>query len=274
MMSIVGDAYARPIDRRARGASPTTCRRCSAIGTGGATTSDEHKQALFELLPDVMIIDGYGASETGGMAFGARTHGDVDGGVHAGRRRRGAVRGPHRASLEPGDDEIGWTARRGRVPLGYLGDRAAHRARPSRSSTASGSRCPATGPRSRADGIDPAARPRLDGREHRRREGVRRGGRGRAAPPPRRGRRARGRPDERAVRPGGRRRRAAPQPVRRVAAELREFVAGITARFKAPRAIVFCEAIGRHPAASPTTDGRVRAADDSGERRLFGRMTV
>jgi fatty-acyl-CoA synthase len=25
--------------------------------------------------------------------------------------------------LEPGDDEIGWTARRGRVPLGYLGDR-------------------------------------------------------------------------------------------------------------------------------------------------------
>jgi fatty-acyl-CoA synthase len=25
--------------------------------------------------------------------------------------------------LDPGDDEIGWTARRGRVPLGYLGDR-------------------------------------------------------------------------------------------------------------------------------------------------------
>ena len=25
--------------------------------------------------------------------------------------------------LEPGDDEIGWIARRGRVPLGYLGDR-------------------------------------------------------------------------------------------------------------------------------------------------------
>ena len=24
--------------------------------------------------------------------------------------------------LEPGDDEVGWTARRGRVPLGYLGD--------------------------------------------------------------------------------------------------------------------------------------------------------
>jgi fatty-acyl-CoA synthase len=25
--------------------------------------------------------------------------------------------------LDPGDDEVGWTARRGRVPLGYLGDR-------------------------------------------------------------------------------------------------------------------------------------------------------
>ena len=35
------------------------------------------------------------------------------------------------------------------------------------------------------------------------------------------------------------------------ATELREFVAGITARFKAPRAIAFCDAIGRHPSGKP-----------------------
>ena len=43
------------------------------IGTGGAMTSVENKQALFELLPDVMIVDGYGASETGGISVQATT---------------------------------------------------------------------------------------------------------------------------------------------------------------------------------------------------------
>ena len=40
------------------------------LGTGGTPTSAAAKDELAELLPDVTILDGYGASEIGVMAFG------------------------------------------------------------------------------------------------------------------------------------------------------------------------------------------------------------
>jgi len=121
-ISIVGDAFARRlIDELRR--TPYDLASLHTIATGGAFTSEACKQALFELLPHITIVDGYGASETGGMAFGA---------TKRGHELRGFTRGAGAAVLSadrtrflgPGDDEIGWTARRGRVPLGYLGDRA------------------------------------------------------------------------------------------------------------------------------------------------------
>jgi fatty-acyl-CoA synthase len=42
-----------------------------SLATGGAMTGAALKHELVELLPHLMIIDGYGASGTGGMAFGA-----------------------------------------------------------------------------------------------------------------------------------------------------------------------------------------------------------
>ena len=92
------------------------------LATGGAMTSAHLKRELHELLPHVMIVDGYGASETGGMALdvssrNAKAHrfrGGPDACVLSADRSR---------LLEPGDDEIGWVARVGRVPLGYLNDR-------------------------------------------------------------------------------------------------------------------------------------------------------
>ena len=85
-------------------------------------TSEACKEALLELLPSITIVDGYGASETGGMAYGAtrraaRAHGFAPAAGAA------VLSADRRRFLAPGDDEIGWTARRGRVPLGYLGDR-------------------------------------------------------------------------------------------------------------------------------------------------------
>ena len=44
-------------------------------------------------------------------------------------------------------------------------------------------------------------------------------------------------------------------------AELREFAAGFTARFKAPRAIAFCDTIGRHPSGKPDYQWARRAAE-------------
>ena len=41
----------------------------------------------------------------------------------------------HSRFLQPGEQEIGWVARTGRIPLGYFDDPEAPPARPSRSST-------------------------------------------------------------------------------------------------------------------------------------------
>src|SRR4051812_3050440 len=72
LISMVGDAYARPIveELRNRSYDLSTLQR---IGIGGAFTNPVLKQALLELLPHITLVDGYGASETGGMAFGAST---------------------------------------------------------------------------------------------------------------------------------------------------------------------------------------------------------
>jgi acyl-coenzyme A synthetase/AMP-(fatty) acid ligase len=122
LMSIVGDAYARPMVE-ALERNPVDLSSLFVIGTGGAITSEENKQALLRLLPHVTIRDGYGASETGGMAFGSLSK---DGATNGFTPASGAVvlSEDRTRILEPGDDQLGWTARQGRVPLGYLNDPA------------------------------------------------------------------------------------------------------------------------------------------------------
>jgi len=120
MVSIVGDAYARPIvdelRRRSYDLSPLR-----TIGTGGSVTSAAYKQALLELLPRVTIIDGYGASETGAMAYGTNSARAASTGFAPGAGAA-VLSADRQRLLAPGDDEIGWTARRGHVMLGYLDD--------------------------------------------------------------------------------------------------------------------------------------------------------
>jgi acyl-CoA synthetase (AMP-forming)/AMP-acid ligase II len=122
LMSIVGDAFARRlIDELRR--RPYDLSSLGTLATGGAVTSADAKEQLLELLPHLLIVDGYGASETGGMAFGATGRGSVTRTFSLGAGA--AVLSADRTRfLAPGDDEVGWTTRRGRVPLGYLGDRA------------------------------------------------------------------------------------------------------------------------------------------------------
>jgi fatty-acyl-CoA synthase len=121
LMAIVGDAYAGPLVDELR-RHPYDVSSLYVIGTGGAATGEHHKDALVELIPHVTIRDGYGASETGGMAFGARSKDQKAVSFVPGPG--GAVASADRTRfLAPGDDEEGWIARRVRVPLGYLGDR-------------------------------------------------------------------------------------------------------------------------------------------------------
>jgi acyl-CoA synthetase (AMP-forming)/AMP-acid ligase II len=120
LLTIVADAYARPLIEELR-RRPYDLSGLGRIATGGAVTSATAKRELLELIPGVHIVDGYGASETGGMAHGQSSRdGQATGFAPA---VGAAVLSDDRTRfLEPGDDEIGWTSRRGRVPLGYLGD--------------------------------------------------------------------------------------------------------------------------------------------------------
>jgi fatty-acyl-CoA synthase len=123
LMTIVGDAYAGPLvaELRERRHDLSSLR---ILATGGAATNPAHKRHLLELLPHVTVVEGYGASETGGMAFGRSRRGaqvetfDPGPGVVAVSQDRSRL-------LGPGDPEIGWAARIGRVPLGYFDDREA-----------------------------------------------------------------------------------------------------------------------------------------------------
>ena len=120
IMSLVGDAYARPIVEELHRSS-YDLSSLFRLGIGGAFTSPALKDELLRLLPQVTIADGYGASETGGMAFGNSRNGRVASGWVP--SSGAAVLAADRSEfLAPGDSEIGWTARIGRVPLGYLDD--------------------------------------------------------------------------------------------------------------------------------------------------------
>lgn len=120
MMTMVGDAYAGPlVAELQRGRYDLSS--LNAIGTGGAATNPKFKRALMERLPHVTIIDGYGSSESGNMGFGHSRGGAQSQTFQL--REGGAVVSEDRSRfLAPGDPEIGWAARSGRIPLGYFGD--------------------------------------------------------------------------------------------------------------------------------------------------------
>lgn len=120
LMTMVGDAYAGPIvaelDRRSYDLGSLF-----AIGTGGAGTNLTNQHGLLEHLPNVTLINGYGSSETGNMGFGHNQRGNHtetftfrDGGL--------VLSEDYQRFLEPGDPQIGWVARTGRIPLGYFDD--------------------------------------------------------------------------------------------------------------------------------------------------------
>ncbi|UXA05509.1 acyl-CoA synthetase [Mycobacterium sp. SMC-2] len=120
MMTMVGDAYAGPLiaELRARSYDLSSLQ---AIGTGGAATNAKHKRALMECLPHITIIEGYGSSESGNMAFGHSREGNAS---ETFQPRDGAtvVSADRSRFLWPGEREVGWAARTGRIPLGYFGD--------------------------------------------------------------------------------------------------------------------------------------------------------
>jgi len=120
LMTMVGDAYAGPLVAELQRGS-YDLSSLGAIGTGGAATHPKHKRALMEMLPQVTIIDGYGSSESGNMGFG-HSHGGSASDTFQLRPGGVVVSADRSRFLQPGEPDIGWMARTGRIPLGYFND--------------------------------------------------------------------------------------------------------------------------------------------------------
>ncbi|HEX2214410.1 MAG TPA: AMP-binding protein, partial [Mycobacterium sp.] len=125
LMTMVGDAYAGPLVEELRSGS-YDLSSLFAIGTGGAATNPKHQRALLDLLPHITLINGYGSSETGNVGFGRSQQGVQK---ETFELREGALvlSEDYRRFLHAGDDEIGFVARGGRIPLGYFSDELATR---------------------------------------------------------------------------------------------------------------------------------------------------
>ena len=124
-LSIVGDAFGRPLvdalesgDLNMRGALSGLL----VLVTGGAALNAPLKQRFVELLPNLSILDAGGSSESGSQM--AQVSSRMQSATGRFAPNPGAVVASEDLTriLSPGDDEIGWLAQQGLIPLGYLGD--------------------------------------------------------------------------------------------------------------------------------------------------------
>jgi len=121
-LTIVGDAFGRPLlDQLAKKQYDLTS--FNILLSGGAILTPALKQEFLDRVPNLMIIDGFGASETGGQGTQTSMAGAA---VTTGRFRMNdqttVMKADLSAPLTPGAEESGWLARRGHVPLGYFKD--------------------------------------------------------------------------------------------------------------------------------------------------------
>ncbi|SPM37328.1 Acyl-CoA synthetase (AMP-forming)/AMP-acid ligase II, partial [Mycobacterium rhizamassiliense] len=120
-MSIVGDAFGRPlVDELESGDYDLS--GLLILVTGGAALSAPLKQRFVELLPQLTILDAGGSSESGSQMGQVSSRGQSASGRFAPNPGAVVVSEDLTRILAPGDDEIGWLAQQGLIPLGYLGD--------------------------------------------------------------------------------------------------------------------------------------------------------
>ena len=154
---VAGDAMVRPIVERLR-VSKIDTSSMFMISSGAALFSPTVKADLFELRPDLMIMDAFGSSESGFGGLGVVTKANLDDGTlftdHGPRIPRGTslqLVDDFDEPLADDSDEIGWIVKSGYQPSGYYKD-------PAKSAETfrdvAGIRRVFTGDRGRYDGTD------------------------------------------------------------------------------------------------------------------------
>ena len=120
---IVGDAFARPlIDELAR--ESYDLQSLTVLLSGGAPLSATLKDELLAHLPSLIIVDGLGSSEAGGQLAHVSAGSKASTGSFAISPGNHVLSADLERELQPGDEEMGWLAKSGRLALGYLGDAA------------------------------------------------------------------------------------------------------------------------------------------------------
>ena len=129
VLYITGDAMARPLaDRLAQASGEYDISSVVALASTAAIFSPSVKAQLKEKLPNLIITDSLGSSETG---YNGTAMYDADdktrregAGVRINPGRDTIVLDEHLQPVEPGSDVIGKVARGGNIPRGYYKDPA------------------------------------------------------------------------------------------------------------------------------------------------------
>lgn len=118
-MMVVGDAFTRPLlDEYQR--CPYDLSSLRVLVNGGAGLSVSSRERIKTAWPSAMLMDGLGSSETGTTAVSIND--DAEPGVFALGPTARLLAANRSRVLSPTEDELGWTANFGRIPLGYYRD--------------------------------------------------------------------------------------------------------------------------------------------------------
>ncbi len=120
-LTVVGDAIARPLVEELESGNYDTSSLLS-VGNGGAPLTPTIKARLLEQLPNILLTDSVGSSETGAQMSHMSSASDVSTGRFTPGPGTVVVSEEVDKVVEPGHDGLGWLAQQGWVPLGYLGD--------------------------------------------------------------------------------------------------------------------------------------------------------
>ncbi len=119
-MTVVGDAVLRPLllqlDKKSYDLSSFF-----AVGNGGAPLTPAVRAMAVERIPNLVISDSAGSSETGAQMHVTSVD-DVEVGTFLPGPGTVVTDESFGRVLEPGHEGNGWLAQTGNVPLGYLGD--------------------------------------------------------------------------------------------------------------------------------------------------------
>jgi acyl-CoA synthetase (AMP-forming)/AMP-acid ligase II len=125
-LTVVGDAVARPMLDAWDEAGGYDASSLFSFSNGGAPLSPALRARVAATLPDVIIADGFGSSETGARGASRQAAAEVAGDARPARftpyEGVSLVVDDDNQPIAPGSDQVGRLIARGRLPLGYYND--------------------------------------------------------------------------------------------------------------------------------------------------------